>query len=162
MNQHLCCGQSSSLPIMEPRRSQPIVWRGCSWTTELHPETAEFGITQLMSNFLTSSPFSLVLVPLCSVKSRSIPLARHQAGQCQHTPCPGLLRGCGMLFSWKRCPAPGCGAASLGPGAAGHPSAPKGVLDPLIYRFPQITPLAAYRTCCSCEIAYFHLCRFEQ
>lgn len=46
-------------------------------------------------------------------------------------------------------------------GAAGHPSAPYRVLDHLIYRFSQITPLAADRTYCSCKNTYFHLCRFE-
>lgn len=66
-----------------------------------------------------------------------------------------------MLFSWKGCSASGFGAAILGSGAAGHPSAPNRVLGPLIYRFSQITPLAANRTCRSCKIAYFHLCRFE-
>lgn len=118
-----------------------------------------------MLNIPISSPFSpswsRLLVPLCSVNSRSIPLAWHQTGQCQQIPCPGLAWGCGMWLSWNRCSAPGCGAASLGPGAAGHPSAPNGVLDPLLYRFSQITPLAANRTCCPCKIAYFHLRRFE-
>lgn len=51
-----------------------------------------------------------------------------------------------MLFSWKGCSAPGFGAAILGSGAAGHPPAPNRVLDPLTYRFSQITLLAANRT----------------
>lgn len=85
----------------------------------------------------------------------------YQAGQCQHIPCPGLARGYGMLLSWKRSSAPVCGAASLGSGASGHPSAPNRVLDPVMYRFPQITPLVASRISCSCKIACFHLCRFE-
>lgn len=86
------------------------------------------------------------------MKSRSIPLVWYQAGQCQHILCPGLARGYGVLLSWKRCSAPGCETASLGSGASGHPSAPNRVLDPLMYRFSQITPLVANRISCCVKL----------